>query len=74
MKKAMRRLLVVTSFLLVAGGLTAGPNAPEEEAAAVKAFLIPCKGLIDDGLYKSIQRRSQMALDRGARLGPMGVC
>jgi len=32
----------------------------------VKAAVIVCKGLIDDGLYKSIRRRTQMALDEGA--------
>jgi len=32
----------------------------------VTAAVITCKGMIDDGLYKSIRRRSQMAIDEGA--------
>jgi len=36
------------------------------ESNDVKAAVIVCKGLIDNGLYKSIQRRTQMALDEGA--------
>ncbi len=31
----------------------------------VKAAVIVCKGLIDDGLFKSIKRRTQTALDEG---------
>lgn len=30
------------------------------------AALIPCKGMIDDGLFQSIKRRSQEAMDLGA--------
>jgi membrane-bound serine protease (ClpP class) len=33
---------------------------------SVKAAVIVCKGLIDDGLYKSIRRRTEIALDSGA--------
>ena len=42
------------------------PNDTHIEPPAVKAAVIVCKGLIDDGLYKSIQRRTQIALDEGA--------
>jgi membrane-bound serine protease (ClpP class) len=52
--------------MFAAVALSAKSNEPNEETPAVKAFLIPCKGLIDDGLYKSIQRRTQIALDRGS--------
>jgi len=38
------------------------PNAPGRTRAA----LITCSGMIDDGLYKSIRRRCQQALDQGA--------
>ena len=41
--------------------LQAEPNLPEAKAA-----VIICKGMIDDGLYKSIQRRTQLALNAGA--------
>ncbi len=48
-------------------------NAPEPNAAEpimarpeAKAAVIVCKGMIDDGLYKSIKRRTTEALDAGA--------
>jgi membrane-bound serine protease (ClpP class) len=37
------------------------------EVVAVRAAVIVCKGTIDDGLYRSIQRRTNMALDEGAK-------
>jgi len=40
------------------------PNEPAPEATA---YIIPCKGLIDDGLKESIERRTKMALDAGAK-------
>ena len=40
-------------------------NAPAE-APGIKAAVIICEGMIDNGLYKSIQRRTQTALDEGA--------
>ncbi len=33
----------------------------------VKAALIPCTGMIDDGLYQSIKRRSETAISQGAQ-------
>ncbi len=33
---------------------------------SVKAVIIECKGMIDDGLYKSIKRRTNQAIDGGA--------
>jgi membrane-bound serine protease (ClpP class) len=42
------------------------PNLAKSESNEVKAAVIVCKGLIDDGLFKSIQRRTQIALDGGA--------
>ena len=58
------------SFILLfsAGGVCtateeqAGPPEPNE---TVEAAVIVCKGMIDDGLYKSIQRRTRLALDEG---------
>jgi membrane-bound serine protease (ClpP class) len=41
-----------------------GSTSVESEAVP---WVIPCKGLIDDGLYKSIRRRTQKALDEGAQ-------
>jgi len=43
----------------------AEPNLPIPEFHETKAAVIICKGLIDDGLFKSIQRRTQTALDDG---------
>jgi membrane-bound serine protease (ClpP class) len=40
---------------------------PTQDFNEVKAAVIVCRGLIDDGLFKSIQRRTQMALDAGAK-------
>ncbi|UCC98327.1 MAG: hypothetical protein JSW66_00235 [Phycisphaerales bacterium] len=62
------------AFRIIAVGvlclfLFAGAGAPVElsdagaEPTSVKAAVIVCKGLIDDGLYKSIRRRTQIALD-----------
>ena len=42
------------------------PNNLSEDSPTVKAAVIVCKGMIDDGLYKSIRRRTQIALDEGA--------
>lgn len=79
MKKAVRIISVPSAILLLA--LTAGQvwqgakAAPTSEALiavdlqaeTVTAAIITCKGLIDDGLYKSIRRRTQMAIDEGAK-------
>jgi membrane-bound serine protease (ClpP class) len=52
------------AVLLLAGQiLSAEPNEPP----SVKAAVIVCKGMIDDGLYKSIRRRTQKALGDGAK-------
>ena len=42
------------------------PNDFIQDLPAVKAAVIVCKGMIDDGLYKSIRRRTQIARDEGA--------
>jgi len=41
-------------------------NEPGAESRPVKAAVIPCKDMIDEGLYKSIRRRTAEALDAGA--------
>ena len=40
------------------------PNQPTRRA--VMGVVIPCKGMIDNGLYESIRRRTEFALDEGA--------
>lgn len=59
---------VIMLAVFLAGGLTClqfalAVETPAEEKTAA---LISCKGLIDDGLFQSIKRRSQQALDEGA--------
>jgi membrane-bound serine protease (ClpP class) len=74
MKSLVRRIVVVACVLLIgAAAMTAEPNEPNEpndsneDSQTVRAYVIPCKDLIDDGLFKSIQRRTNFALDRGAK-------
>jgi membrane-bound serine protease (ClpP class) len=68
MKNALRKFTVVLPCLLlfVALNLASEPNNSREDLPTVKAAVIVCKGLIDDGLYKSIRRRTQIALNEGA--------
>ena len=69
MKNPLRKFAVILPVLLLlqAGAVTTEPNIPEAQPPSVKAAQIVCKGMIDDGLYKSIQRRTQIALDEGAQ-------
>ncbi len=46
--------------------MAAEPNDTIADQLAVKAAVIVCKDMIDDGLYKSIKRRTKIALDEGA--------
>lgn len=58
----------VLCVLLLAGlSLPVDRNESGMDAPAFKAAVIVCKGLIDDGLYKSIRRRTQFALDQDAK-------
>jgi membrane-bound serine protease (ClpP class) len=72
MKKWVWRISVVfTGFLLVGnlyGQLSSiiEVNSVPAEAPTVKAAVIICKGMIDNGLFESIKRRTQIALDKGA--------
>lgn len=56
---------LVCSLLLAQLCVGAEPNAVGTGPPTVEAAVIVCEGMIDDGLYKSIQRRTQMALDGG---------
>jgi len=55
---------VVCLLLLVGPGIGSEPNDTAVDAPTVKAAVIVCKGMIDHGLFKSIQRRTQTALDQ----------
>jgi membrane-bound serine protease (ClpP class) len=63
----------IISVLLLGGPIAAlavaasgEPNLPAREPRAVKAAVIPCKGTIDDALFYSIKRRTDIALRSGA--------
>ena len=70
--------LLSAAFLAAADDMCLGPiepNTAAQDMPAVKAAVIVCKDMIDDGLYKSIRRRTQIALDEGAGyLIYMGIC
>lgn len=64
------RIIVVGAacLMLVAGLCTASePDAASASAPVVKAAVIVCRGMIDDGLYRSIRRRTQTALDNNVK-------
>jgi membrane-bound serine protease (ClpP class) len=66
MKHALRKIaIVLPCLLLLLGAVMAEEfsNAPAQTPGA-KAAVIICERMIDDGLYKSIQRRTQTALDQ----------
>jgi membrane-bound serine protease (ClpP class) len=57
----------VLCLILVTGlSIAVEQNDAYTDLPTVKAAVIVCKGMIDDGLYKSIRRRTQIALDAGA--------
>jgi len=67
MKSSFLKFAFVLMCLLAVGAaLTTAPNNLPDEIPTVKAAVIVCKGMIDDGLYRSVQRRTQIALDEGA--------
>jgi membrane-bound serine protease (ClpP class) len=63
-------LLLGIAAICAAGGLNIATEAQQadtpQQNKAVKAAVIICRGMIDDGLYKSIKRRTQIALEGGA--------
>jgi membrane-bound serine protease (ClpP class) len=50
--------------LLAGLNAAAEPNDTSTDFPTVKAAVIVCKGMIDDGLFRSIKRRTQTALDQ----------
>jgi membrane-bound serine protease (ClpP class) len=67
MESPFRTIVVGVVCLLLFAGPNPGaePNDSGTDLPTVKAAVIVCKDMIDDGLFKSIQRRTQMALDEG---------
>jgi membrane-bound serine protease (ClpP class) len=58
-------VLRIMGMVLIAVLGMARPGLAADPAPA-KAAIITCKGMIDDGLYQSIRRRTESALDQGA--------
>ena len=75
MKNPLYMILAVLLFVLLYG-IPAMPVAGRAGGAndvsvlyspTVKAVVIPCEDMVDDGLYKSIRRRTEIALNNGAQ-------
>ncbi len=69
--RKISRILTIFAFIILfaAGGLCISAEeyaGPPTVKGPVKAAVIVCRGMIDDGLYKSIQRRTELALSEGA--------
>jgi membrane-bound serine protease (ClpP class) len=64
MESSYRIIAVGGLWLILLVGLCVAsePNAVGTDLPNVKAAVIVCKGMIDDGLYQSIRRRTQTAL------------
>jgi membrane-bound serine protease (ClpP class) len=72
MTKYIRKFAVVLVWLLLVvslcgrGAVISDANSISTGPGSVKAAVIVCKGMIDNGLYKSIKRRTKIARDKGA--------
>ena len=74
MKKKRGKFPVVSTAILAMAALCALANDPnktqpliaEPNVRTAVVAVIPCSGMIDDGLYQSLKRRTQTALDGGA--------
>ncbi len=69
MSNGLSRAAIILQILILCALSTAGePNeivGPQAKKPA-QAAVIVCEGMIDDGLYKSIRRRTALALEGGA--------
>jgi membrane-bound serine protease (ClpP class) len=68
MKNPLRKLSIILLCLLLPATLAAAvePNESIQASRTAKAAVIICKGMIDEGLFKSIERRTKIALDERA--------
>ena len=68
MQKTFRDIVACLLYLLLLASpsIATEPNIAGTDSPTVNAAVIVCKGMIDDGLYKSIKRRTQIALDNDA--------
>jgi membrane-bound serine protease (ClpP class) len=69
MKNPVREIVIVLACLLLfeTPAMAAEPDEPPTDLPTVKAAVIICKGMIDDGLFKSIKRRTEIARGKGAK-------
>ncbi|MHC4573789.1 MAG: NfeD family protein [Planctomycetota bacterium] len=58
-------MILAWFFLLLAVAVAGEPNGLPEDSAPIKAGVIVCEDMVDDGLYKSIRRRTGLALEQG---------
>ncbi len=68
MKYALRAIPIFSLCLITGAGLIRAvsqgqPTIPAAEQSTAQAAVISCEGMIDDGLRRSIRRRTQIALD-----------
>jgi len=67
MGPVLRYIPFAACAVLLCGAADAGREPAEGGGPAeVAAAVIPCKGLIDEGLYSSIRRRTEAAVEAGA--------
>jgi len=60
--------LMLAVAVLPLTSLLSAASDPVEDSVKEEAIVavIPCKGMIDDGLFESIKRRTEIALEKGA--------
>ena len=68
MKRQRDHTVVLLALLcLWAEQILAQAIEPNTPGSSVTAAVIPCEGMIDDGLFHSIKRRSELALDQDVK-------
>lgn len=65
MKIVAERIAVAVLLFLTAAGVFA-EELQTQQVRDAKAYVIPCKGMIDNGLFESIKRRTEKAVEGGA--------
>jgi len=67
MKNSLWVSVFVLSFALswAAPGRAVEPNTSPDQLPPAKAAIITCEDMVDDGLYNSIKRRTQIAMEQG---------
>ncbi len=68
MKSSLQKIAIILPCMLLLLGWALGtePNETSTNQPSVKAAVIVCTDMIDDGLYQSIKRRTKIALNEGA--------